>query len=728
MKRTFWTLACLLGLCAAQVQANYIVIIVDLKKAPTVNRPNPNPGGINGNPGGEFGLEGGQPPGGNFGFAGGQNVGLGGGNPGGALGQFGNLGVQGGPGMPGPGPGMPGPGPGMPGPGQPGGIQGNQFPQSKDRVRVMAVIETKNQLDPRSYALYQSKQGFLPLEHKWGKTTLDPRSSFFETVPLRGLDGNVLPSALDQLIQKVKKLNEDASATTVEKLRLGTFALEHGLLKEFEQIMNKIAQDDPTDPVIVAYLKAKANMEAQPADPARELARWKQLPYNTYETSSSKHYVVLHRKLARREATRRLEQLEELYKGFYYYFAMQKQVLPVPKKKMIAVVVDGGREPAAAFGSQNEIFGFMPVRADSFYSPRHHILAFASRRLDEAYNILTTETRQLFDLFDPDEVLQLKKLPKPPSPLEILRMRQQGKQPDPRRDPQNILTAQTYSLVMKTLQDDARRTAVTHQGARQLIFESGMLAKNVQVPEWIQSGMGSFFEAPPSSPWVGYGTPHWAYFFSWQQLKKDFPDSDFDLLKEVITDTHFRKKLEKGSSVKARALAWALTQYLAHKRTDGLLRYFEGLKKLPRDLELSDDVMLDTFARAFDCVDPRTNKRNEVKLAQLARNWKNSMGDLTLEHRRFFEGIYVLKNELAEEAAKAKERPRQRPGIGGPGDPYNPEGPGNPGPGGFNPGPGPGNPGPGGFNPGPGRGGFNPGRGNPGGGGMDCGGEDGDDF
>ena len=36
---------------------------------------------------------------------------------------------------------------------------------------------------------------------------------------------------------------------------------------------------------------------------------------------------------------------------------------------------------------------------------------------------------------------------------------------------------------------------------------SGLLPRNVAVPEWLLFGMGSFFETPLQSPWAGIGAP-----------------------------------------------------------------------------------------------------------------------------------------------------------------------------------------------------------------------------
>src|SRR5205807_2392595 len=135
-------------------------------------------------------------------------------------------------------------------------------------------------------------------------------------------------------------------------------------------------------------------------------------------------------------------------------------------------------------------------------------------------------------------------------------------------------------------------------------------------------GMGSFFQTPYCSPWKSYGAPHWQYLLAFREMKeKKLLDEPAKLLREVITDRLFLEKPgssllggkdKKGRpepSLKARATAWSLTYYLAQKRLSGLFKYYQELSRLPRDLPLDDEAMLDCFARAFGCVDAKGKRK-----------------------------------------------------------------------------------------------------------------------
>ncbi len=254
-----------------------------------------------------------------------------------------------------------------------------------------------------------------------------------------------------------------------------------------------------------------------------------------------------------------------------------------------------------------------------------------------------------------------------------------------------------------------------------MLVASGLLPQNVAMPQWIQSGIGSFFQTPHSSPWKSYGAPHWQYLLAFKELKeKKQLDEPHKLLRAVLTDKFFHdkawgkkvdgKKPQKEPSLKARATAWALTYYLAQKRLDGLLAYYKELSRLPRDLPFDDDAMLDCFARAFGCVDA-DNKRKDFELDKLANSWINAMNNeiqLDNEAQPIYEAIYKLQNELAEELANSRRRPG---GIFNPGGGSGGSGPPGGGGGSFLPGGGGSGPPGGGGGSGPPGGGRPPGAG-----------------
>lgn len=176
----------------------------------------------------------------------------------------------------------------------------------------------------------------------------------------------------------------------------------------------------------------------------------------------------------------------------------------------------------------------------------------------------------------------------------------------------------------------------------------------------------------------------------WNELKgKGFERTPGLTLRKVVTDAYFRAVPEegKGGSVerkahdvavrRVRTAAWSLTYFLATSkmRFTGLQRYFKELSKMPRDIELDEEVLLGCFARAFGCVDA-SNKINNAALDKLAREWYGTMDNVHFDSEGIMKKIRdVFRDKLKQmqEAANGNGGQGQnQPGIGR----FPPQGPG----------------------------------------------------
>ena len=64
---------------------------------------------------------------------------------------------------------------------------------------------------------------------------------------------------------------------------------------------------------------------------------------------------------------------------------------------------------------------------------------------------------------------------------------------------------QTLALLQKVLEDDMEETTISRECTRQLLGATELLARNVAAPEWLQSGLLTFFEIPPNSLYPNFG-------------------------------------------------------------------------------------------------------------------------------------------------------------------------------------------------------------------------------
>jgi hypothetical protein len=246
----------------------------------------------------------------------------------------------------------------------------------------------------------------------------------------------------------------------------------------------------------------------------------------------------------------------------------------------------------------------------------------------------------------------------------------------PRIPGDKLVSAQMMALLLKATEFDAERAGISHDGTRQVIYASGLLPRNVAAPEWVQFGMGSFFETPLGAPWPSVGGPsmeHLPNFRDYRKLKR-FEKSAGDTLRKVVTDAYFREALkDKDSAVerKARASAWALTYFLMQTRPEGMLRYYKELSKQPRDVELDEATLLGCFARAFDAVDSSKNV-DAHKIDELANQWYKlidgtNFGDLEDEIQAIRTFIAKVTKDPPKDATPGGGT--QPPPGGGPGRP-----------------------------------------------------------
>ena len=345
------------------------------------------------------------------------------------------------------------------------------------------------------------------------------------------------------------------------------------------------------------------------------------------------------------EVQSRLDRLEKNYQQFHYWFALRGKVLPVPKKKLLTVLLDSPTE----FRRQYEAFDSSPVVTDGFYAPRENIVFFSGNRLDgvsDAFN------KHIADLVQSGWDFKA-----------LLRGQWRKGKPGP-----EVAYAQTMALVQKCLQEESEIASVSHEGTRQLLTTTGMLPQGVSLPYWLQFGMPSLYATGKYDPFTRTGAfypmfagPSWTYLvnFKLMEMEKRLEQPPDVALLRVITDAHFHyaaRSRHPAELLHARTMAWSLSYYLAQRNLDGLRRYCQELSNLPRDLDFDEDVYLSCFARAFNLEDAKQpGQIDRVKLQALASDWYKFVGQTTP----------LPMKETLEEAQKAfKEYREKGPGKG----------------------------------------------------------------
>jgi hypothetical protein len=672
MKRWLLAMAVLFGGATAVVHADYVIIRLNLavtqdpeaEKAPQGGMGMggmmmPGMGGQRqgqggGGPGGMMmpgmggqrqgqGQGGGGPGGMMMPGMGGQRQGQGGGGPGGMMmpGMGGQRqGQGGGMNMPGMGGGMMMPGMGKGGMGTLMTQPGTEDEEDSTPLMITIIVEVDHK-----DVIYNKNSGRHHIKHKWGMTYLPFKGPGFDYTIIDKLD-----TVARRYDNEKKSIKDDDPNRADKLLELAQKALSFGLLDKIPELMADVAKLEPKNPAVVAFQKTLANMNRKITADDPAIAWQKRLEFNV---ERSEHYALLYEpKLPLPEVKSRLQRLEQNYAGFFYWFALKGHALAVPSSRLVAVLVNNKE---TFDHEQKEVFDNADMVADGFYSRRDNLAVFAAKPIDDGYASLEQLT----------QASDYKKLDRG----ELLR----GAKALSNKDRRSGMTRfddkaryETYALIFQAKEAESEIATVSHEGTRQLIAAIGLLPRNVEVPEWFDFGVGSFFETPKGSFWAGVGATNVPYQWNLKRWKTVRPPSKYwekdplKALKAVVTDGYFREaktsKKKEAELTRARTMAWALTYYLAQQKLEDLVRYYRELANLPRDMQLDDEALLGLFARVFGLVDVnKPDQLDAARAADFARKW--------------YAYLESMPPELIEAYKEATKEPTPQPKKTGPTNP-----------------------------------------------------------
>src|SRR5262249_16254188 len=156
-----------------------------------------------------------------------------------------------------------------------------------------------------------------------------------------------------------------------------------------------------------------------------------------------------------------------------------------------------------------------------------------------------------------------------------------------------------------------------------LLAATGLLPRNVDVPDWLQYGLAGYFETPYGAPYPAGGLASWSNLVAFKFYRPKLSSSR-EVLYNVLSDHYFHQAARSAAEAerhkeneklaikadedweKARCTAWALVYYLIqNKKFNNLLDYRRDIANLPRDLDLDAKKLEACFARAFGMSDPK---------------------------------------------------------------------------------------------------------------------------
>lgn len=595
-----------------------------------------NGGGIGGpTSGGGIGAAGGRGAGGPVGSGGAAGLGSAGGAGGGAAG----LGSGGGPA----------------GLGGPGG-SGND----PNADRPAGLITNKGDLFIVATEVIVSRprnSNNVVITHKWGNTVLDPDTF----VPDRAMMQVIKVPGLETRL-RVKR-SEYLDSGTKQYMKFADWMLENwnmpsegkfSMQASFESYLNELnalsANLSAADKArLDALMNVKGQLAKAPAAPKEEIDLIKSLlPKigSDFKMMSKGHFVIFHAPREDAVAETKLTRMEQAYNGIMYWFALQGRALTVPARQMVCVLVD----KPDRFKEIRKMFDDAPLNSDGFFSPQDNITVLSSSRVDSGYE-------KFFEMAKNAETalnayhLDFKKLltERPDRPVINAR--------DDRSKVSDVVTGQIFAIAAKAAVDEGDVNTATYEAFQQVVSASGLMPRSVQLPRSVKEGLASFFSTPKSSGehnlpalWSGIGGEHWLHLPLFRKMSKAREAGEnaeitvddklptrhkvkigkLDVI-AVITDRVFERadKANKEDKTfmmqKAQAESWALTYYLAKNRIPELRKFYQELAQMPRDMELSPEVLEQAFGRAFGLFDATGEKLDKTKVEKFESDWTKYM-------------------------------------------------------------------------------------------------------
>ncbi|HMP57951.1 MAG TPA: DUF1570 domain-containing protein, partial [Gemmatales bacterium] len=485
------------------------------------------------------------------------------------------------------------------------------------------------------------------LAHRWGTTPMRPDDAIDQFFYFQHIRFPSLNAQLETVMREKRKS---------EPFEVLDWMLQHWNLPagersgfdmqaRFETLLDELARDANLSGADKERLDALLRTRDQLKNPlqpaADELAQLKKLPVigDNYRTMTKNHYLLLYTSRRDKLAERIIARLEQVFNGYYYTMAMQGRPLPMPERQLVAVLA----ETEDKFNQLHKVFDSLPLHSDGFYAPLENVIILSAERRDEHFKKLVAHAADIEKELRNDN-LTFEKLLRNEAIPKAVQDKSAGV----------IAYGRVLALALQSAREEGEICTLTREAVLQVAFASGRLPHKLHVPESVAQGLTAFFSTPRSSTelnlpslWSGIGGPHWTLLPVYRKLveaegsggKVSWPDLlaepivlEKSSVMQIITDEHFRDA-ERASEdrraflkVRAQAEAWALTYFLMRKRPDQYRRFGEELATLPRDMELTPQMIAQAFARAFDLIgDPESGEIAQGKVDDLEREFRSFM-------------------------------------------------------------------------------------------------------
>lgn len=389
-----------------------------------------------------------------------------------------------------------------------------------------------------------------------------------------------------------------AKGNEADTLSAVAWALDHGQMQEFHRGIDQLLQANSVHPFGTQAKQLKEELSKPLADdPQAEAALLKLYSANDAKIVKSAHFLalappVVNEKggLKRKKPEVRLEQLEQLLEVFVMKCAERGLAVHPPKTRLHVALISS---------TPNSNDAGLRTRARDaaiYWSPSQNVLFLndgakigsldALRKLQDKVADLSTQTKA----------------------KRTGQTGQAGGQPGAMggaagggMEMLNQMSTSQLQKLTVSLQalmsigvENFELESISRESAYLFTSSCGVLPKSA--PAWLRDGLATYFELPADFGWVKIGD---IGLFRQSWYLASLQDPDRISMSDIVCGRCYEPPMSPNDVIRATTQSWSLVHYLLQQHPEGITKFLAGLRSLPPDLQVPEEVTMGIFDEAF---------------------------------------------------------------------------------------------------------------------------------
>ena len=434
-------------------------------------------------------------------------------------------------------------------------------------------------------------------------------------------------------LPSISKIFADRSAALKDKKsvsdvvdKVGKFALEHGMTKEFQNTMDLLIKESKSkSPILETYSKTKKAIEEKGApDPAFAALSKSFVGFNQ---ENSDHFEVIHDGIPNDPDVKLwVAQLEKNYTTFFMWFSLNGTQIEIPKTKLSVVITTKpdvyNEMHLALLGNKAKVQGFM--------LPREKLLVLCTKRLDPISEMLGLKMKEWTTKgYDFNQLLK----------------GTIGQGNPPAADHLDVAYSGALSVLNRALDQETVWNTIGNFGTLQLFYATKTLPTNVILPKWFSEGLAGVFETPHCSPWMSFGSANSYHLPLFRQIYKNKRNPiEFEaILSRLMTSSKAANLSPQVGQEQFATEAWALVYFLIKKKQTAFMAFCKDFEMSPKDVVLSPGVVFKSFTKHFLAADSADMKKAQTTFLL---EWIDFIFTENLEGEKFFVDLRRIQSEM----------------------------------------------------------------------------------